>query len=481
MAIASAVPGVTTATGIGVKRPKRPQQPGLQLQGGDGQASAGQGLNTTGNGTPQTGSGGGLVQPPSTPRDTSPGGAAPPAPPTFQQMQQNGQARPAPPVAPPAPVQNAGVQSALQSAVTKQLQTPSRYDTATFNAIRDPAVADLESQYAKIRDTTNTNLASRGLASSTFGANDFHDVDSAQSRDLANLNASLLKGAADTQGADTSQAINSGLNYGNSELASQLGLGNLGVSQQNANTNAQSTANQMALGTGSLTGSFNGSPTAESQQFKDSLSQALGIATMGDKTQNRQVDANSALAQNDLMLRVAQFLGISSPKTTTPQNPYGTSTNTPVTPPSNPGGGYTDQPTPGTDGGASSADVSRGSYSPFQGQVSGALGGSPAQGANTIDAWYAQHGSGPRMSQDNRTGGTTIDAAAQAIMSMPQELRAEYGITPEIYAQAQQAAQEANDRFAYGQTHGGFDTPTNDPNARRRYRQAGPGAPITGG
>lgn len=47
----------------------------------------------------------------------------------------------------------------------------------------------------------------------------------------------------------------------------------------------------------------------QSEQFTQQLEQALEIARMGDVTANRNIDANAALAQNDLWLRIAQLLG----------------------------------------------------------------------------------------------------------------------------------------------------------------------------
>jgi hypothetical protein len=47
----------------------------------------------------------------------------------------------------------------------------------------------------------------------------------------------------------------------------------------------------------------------QQQQFAQSLAQQLGIATMGDRTQNRSVDAQSELAKNDLYLRIMAALG----------------------------------------------------------------------------------------------------------------------------------------------------------------------------
>lgn len=306
------------------------------------------------------------------------------APQTFAQMQQQGIARPAPPQAqaPPAPYQQPAqasqpIQSQLQGAVSKALTTPSPYSSQTFNTLRDSATNDLSAQYAKIRDTTNTNLASRGLAASTYGANDLHDVDTAQSRDLADLNSNLLGQAATTQGQYEQGAITGGQNLVNSQnsnalgvagltgnyngqttlgglqqqLASQVGLGglgvqqgqlalantansqqyglsqqqlalqqmlgqgNLGVAQQQANTQQAGTLGNLQLGQQQLAqsgGQFQQTfglqqqaQNASQQQFQQQLMQALGIATMGDRTANRGIDAQSQLSQSQLLLQMA--------------------------------------------------------------------------------------------------------------------------------------------------------------------------------
>lgn len=123
-------------------------------------------------------------------------------------------------------------------------------------------------------------------------------------------------------------------------LAEKLGLGNLGLQQQSLNQSgsqfdrslaqsgsqfdkslaqsgsqfdrSQGLAEKLGLGglgiqQGQLDLAREGQGI-QSQQFKDQLAQALGIATMGDKTANRAVDANAALAQNDMMMKVMALL-----------------------------------------------------------------------------------------------------------------------------------------------------------------------------
>lgn len=46
----------------------------------------------------------------------------------------------------------------------------------------------------------------------------------------------------------------------------------------------------------------------QQDQFARQLAQSLEVATMGDRTQNREIDAQAALAQNEMYLRIAQML-----------------------------------------------------------------------------------------------------------------------------------------------------------------------------
>lgn len=60
---------------------------------------------------------------------------------------------------------------------------------------------------------------------------------------------------------------------------------------------------------------FTQSQGQQAGQFADQLKQQLGLATMSDKTSNRGIDANAALAQNDLYLKIAGLLqGMDYPK-----------------------------------------------------------------------------------------------------------------------------------------------------------------------
>lgn len=237
-------------------------------------------------------------QPPQPAGTDAPQGAQPQQPQTFAQMQSEGRARPAPPAPQPATGQMPGYQGSgqanqvrgqLQQSVSQALQTPSRYDTNTFNTIRDAAYGDLKDQFAKIRDTTDTNLARRGLAASTFGANDLHDVDAAQSRAMADVNSTLLREAANTQAADRSAAYGMG-----SDLAGMAGAQDLATYGANANTANQNFQNRLSetLGLGNL--DLNRQQLAQSgAQFDKSY----GLQERQAGEQARQFDLQQELAR----------------------------------------------------------------------------------------------------------------------------------------------------------------------------------------
>lgn len=119
-----------------------------------------------------------------------------------------------------------------------------------------------------------------------------------------------------------------GSQFGQSlDLQKQLGLGNLGLQQQQLTQSGsqfdrslaldqQKNAQQFGLQQADLTGSYNGQSTLASraqslaqQQFQQQLAQALGIATMQDKTTNRGIDAQGVNNTNQLMMQLA-MLGI---------------------------------------------------------------------------------------------------------------------------------------------------------------------------
>lgn len=297
-----------------------------------------------------TGANGGRRKKPEQP-GTQPGqpsiqpSAPPGQPPTFAQMQQSGQARPAPQQFTPPPTQsgtayNAGnVGNQLQQSISQALANPSRYDTSTFNTIRDSATNDLKAQFATQKDALETNLASRGLSASSFGANDLYSLTGQQDRALADLNSQLLQQAATTQAGDRSSAIASGQTYQNANqsnalqaagltgslngqdtlaktaqntqaqqfnvqqaLNEKLGTGNLGVAQQQANTAQTATTGGLSLQQQQL--------AQQGTQFNVQQALADKLGTGGLNQSQQQIDLAKQQAAQSTALQTAGLTGV---------------------------------------------------------------------------------------------------------------------------------------------------------------------------
>ncbi len=144
-------------------------------------------------------------------------------------------------------------------------------------------------------------------------------------------------GNLDLQGRQLTQQ---GQQFGQQlDLSRTLGMGNLDLSRQGQQDQRTQFGQSLAL--------QSQGQTDQRQQFGQQLAQQLGLARMGDVTQNRQIDTQAALAQNDLYLRVAQLLsgmgwGTGGTGGTGPTGggpPNGTTTTTTGTP-----GGWTPAP-----------------------------------------------------------------------------------------------------------------------------------------
>jgi hypothetical protein len=201
------------------------------------------------NGMPQAGSSYQTARPP------APQGQGMQAQPTFAQMQANGMARPAPVQQPLQPA-SGNVQGQLQQSVSQALANPSRYDLPQVQQVRDSLTSQLQQQFGAQQKQLDEEMARRGVGSSSIAAGYNGDLAGQQSNALANLNSQLIQNAASTHAADQSSALGAGQDYANQQqnfgLASELGRGNLGVSQQQANTGLESVRNQYALGQGQL-------------------------------------------------------------------------------------------------------------------------------------------------------------------------------------------------------------------------------------
>ncbi len=110
----------------------------------------------------------------------------------------------------------------------------------------------------------------------------------------------LAKNAQDIQQQQFGQTF--GLSQQQQDLARQLGLGNLDLSNRQLTQQGSQFGQDLAL--------RKESQADTRSQFAQQLAQQLGIATMGDKTANRGIDANSSQQQLDYLLRLAGITGI---------------------------------------------------------------------------------------------------------------------------------------------------------------------------
>lgn len=257
---------------------------------------------------------------------------------TFAQMQAQGMARPAPQQVRPQQVQpyqsdpNAQqFTGQLQGAVSSALQTPSRYDLPQVQQVRDALTNQLEQQFHAQKSQLDEENARRGLLSSSIGAGYQGDLAGQQANTLASMNAGLIQDAAGNYANDRNSALSAGQTFQNN--AAQQGLA--GYSANLSGTEANNAANLAALQNRQQFGlqgqqldlsrqqvanqasqfgqTYNLEQNAQQnqqQQFKDQLAQQLGLATMGDKTANRGIDVQGQLANSDLILRIAQLLGL---------------------------------------------------------------------------------------------------------------------------------------------------------------------------
>lgn len=148
-------------------------------------------------------------------------------PQNFAQMQQQGMARPAPPQAKPFQ-QYGGSQQAQQARTAmlgqlqQQLAQPTRFDTQAFQQIRGAQQANLGQEYKGMQQELEERLARQGLSASTMGMGRYGDLAGQQSRALAGLDAQLLQAAAQTQAQDRLAAMQAAQGF--AELAGSQDL-----------------------------------------------------------------------------------------------------------------------------------------------------------------------------------------------------------------------------------------------------------------
>ena len=196
-----------------------------------------------------------------------------PAPqPTFAQMQAAGQARPAPPAPAPVPqFQPPGnaIDQQTQAAVQRQLTSPSPYGSQQVQHSYNLLSQNIDDQYALKERATNEEMARRGLYDSTKAVGALSDLNIGKRDAKTQLAQQLLDAQAQSEGQYQNAAIQNALGYGNqansqavanylaqlqgsgqsfsqglqgaqfaeqqrqSDLANQLGQGQLNLGQQN--------------------------------------------------------------------------------------------------------------------------------------------------------------------------------------------------------------------------------------------------------
>lgn len=314
-----AYPQLSSALGGRRYRPRSPQ--------GDGSLTA--------NGYEAIGQGG-------APAPAAPGGASPVAHPmaqvqqapsggqgqtpaqggaqTFAQMQSAGVARPAPQMVgaytPKAAVGTANTQ--LQSAVSSALTTPSRYDSAQVQQVRDAGKAQLNTEFGAQRKQIEETLAKRGLLSSSYAGGYYGDLAGQQANALASAEATLVSDAAKNWAADRAGALSAGQDLSNSLSTQDLAgytANAQGAAQNNAAINAEG---QLMLGEraqGAQESQFTQSQMQQKQQFdanlelqRSDMTQKYGAMEADRRIQQMKVENDAKIAQAQLAEQTAQRL-----------------------------------------------------------------------------------------------------------------------------------------------------------------------------
>ena len=209
---------------------------------------------------------------------------------TFQQLQQAGVARPAPQQVQLQQYQQYGgsnqasqLRTNLQQQFNTAAASPSRYDNASWRAIRGAQASDLQNEYQAQLAAMNTDMARRGLYDSTYAGQAWQSLTGAQARALANLDATLLKDSAETLSNDRLATQQMGLNLAN--LAGSQDLATFEANRVATAANNEAMLRQYEL---------------DSQNYNASQNRALEAAQSAGTLQNNE---------NDLRLRELLGLG----------------------------------------------------------------------------------------------------------------------------------------------------------------------------
>lgn len=189
----------------------------------------------------------------------------------------------------------------LQTAVQNALQTGSRYNLPQVQQVRDALTGQLQQQFGAQQKALDEQMAARGIGASSIAGGYYGDLAGQQANALAGLNASLIQDQAGTSAQDIAAALGAGQGLYNSQAGQNLAGAQLGL--------------QGTLGLGGL-------------------GQQMNIARMGDVTANRGIDVQGQVANNSLMMQVANWLAAMG----YPTNSSGTTGSTAVTPNATPKG-----------------------------------------------------------------------------------------------------------------------------------------------
>lgn len=211
---------------------------------------------------------------------------------TFSQLQQNGVARPAPPA--PQLQQNqqyGGSQQAnqtrglLQTQVANAMQNPGRYNTQAYQQIEGAARANLDADYQQSLSQMNTDMARRGLYDSTYAAQNWQSLAGQRQRGIADLNASLLMDAANTNAQDQLAANQMGLSL--ADLAGSQDLAQFeanrvatALDNENAMNLAQFGQNQYEFDQGNALEAAKSQGQLQNDQDRMALDEELGLGNL---------------------------------------------------------------------------------------------------------------------------------------------------------------------------------------------------------
>jgi hypothetical protein len=191
------------------------------------------------------------------------------------------------------------MRDALQQQLQAFAQTPTRFDTEAFQQMRAAQQGMLEREFGAQRSQLEEELARRGLSASTIGAGRFGDLAGQQALAQAQIDAQLLQEAARTQAEDRSNLL-----LQMSQLAEMSGAQD--IAQYQARLAGQQQQFAQGLQAAETTGALGGVQTLEAQRLAEEqrqfdvqqqLRQTLGLGELGISQQNVNLRAREIVQQ----------------------------------------------------------------------------------------------------------------------------------------------------------------------------------------